>query len=111
MDIAKRIASLARHLGAVVVAAVSASLLVGELDREELECEQAFAHLQSCCGGLRGSDACGAGCSEVTLDLGESTCIEDADCDTLRAHDVCHRVEQLSANEANASADRAKVCP
>jgi hypothetical protein len=95
-----------------MIALVSAGLLAGALDREELECEEAIAHLKDCCEPLETDNICGAGCDALTLSLEESGCIEERGCDELRAAGVCERVSALSiAGAPEEGAFRAPVCP
>ena len=91
-----------RVLGALVVGVV-ALVATGGLDERTLECEQAIAHLQECCGsGFEAPRACGDGCSRLTLSVETSQCIRDLSCDEVAALDLCARVAALSdAAEAN----------
>lgn len=95
-----------------VAAAACGLLFTGAIDQQTLECEEAIAHLQNCCPELYAPNACGAGCSSVQLDGGESQCILERDCDELDDLEVCDRVEHLSANELELDEEtRRWVCP
>lgn len=92
-------------------AAAAALALLGSIDEQEIECEEAFAHLQSCCETLGPEPVCGAGCVSLTLSLEESACIKERGCEELRAAEVCERVIALEPDLENESAPHAAVCP
>lgn len=99
--------------------AVAGTLLLGTaaIDERTLECEQAISHLRSCCANLDAKNACGDGCSPVTLTLDESHCLQDSSCEAIRASSVCERVETASRAAHDVAADetdapeREEVCP
>lgn len=68
---------------------------------DELECEQAIAHLVDCCPDFpAGSVQCvyDEGCGTVTetaLSVAESRCIERKSCDDVRASGLCEKVKGL----------------
>lgn len=103
-----RAGAFARTLCALALVAI----LPAAIPKNQLECEEAIAHLSECCPGLEASQVCGDGCSPITLSEGESDCIRERDCESLRAAKVCERVEALSksAGAADAATPEA-VCP
>ena len=96
-----------------LIACAFLQLATGAIDERTLECEQAIAHLGDCCSSLRVPNACGDGCSQVTLRLEESHCIQDRSCAELVAAGVCRRVEDVSLREADYSEEATwePVCP
>ena len=104
--------SHARAVARSVCALLLVGILPAAIPKNQLECEEAIAHLSECCPGLEASQVCGDGCSPITLSEGESECIVDRDCESLRAARVCERVEALSksANAVDAGPIQA-VCP
>ena len=95
-----------------LAAAAFVAFATGAIDERTLECEQAMAHLGDCCPKLHVPAACGGGCSNVTLRLEESSCIQDRSCGELLDTGVCDRVEEISANEAQyTDATWVGVCP
>lgn len=86
-------------------------LLSGAIFESTFQCEEAIAHLQSCCPDLYATNVCGDGCNPVNLEGGESQCILDRDCDELDKADVCDRVEELSLQGSEAEEKRTWVCP
>jgi hypothetical protein len=77
-------------------------------------CEEALAHLKTCCPGFVGSqiacnyyyssfsdDGCDATAAELTLpslDIAQSTCIDGMTCAALLASGVCASAESPGAN-------------
>jgi hypothetical protein len=103
---------LAHRLRVGVLAAACGLLFTGAIYQETFECEEAIAHLQDCCPELYAINACGDGCSGVSLQGGESQCIVERDCDELEALEVCDRVEELSEGAFGTDNDeRGWVCP
>jgi hypothetical protein len=90
----KRLSILALALVSVVACAT--------VREDELACEDAAKHLQSCCPGL---DIADIDCSYTPLaghegsfpdfSVSESACIRGASCDGLRAAGVCTRAAYL----------------
>lgn len=90
---------------------------------DELLCEEAAAHLASCCPGFDVSSlSCSynSGCGSTTypaLSIPGSQCINGESCATLVATDVCQRAQQAKAvveNEASTGTgdeEFAQVCP
>ena len=79
-----------------------ASLSAFGVDKEELDCEQAVAHLIACCPGFDArSIVCehGAGCggssSRVDLNLARSGCILGASCEDLVASGACEQPKKV----------------
>jgi len=83
-----------------------------------LDCEEAVAHLESCCGpGFAvGRDAChysfdhSTGCDTWTnttvspgLDSVQSACVRDRTCDVLVRDKVCDRAQGLTARTSSQS--------
>jgi hypothetical protein len=73
----------------------------GDLQQDELDCQQAAEQLSKCCPGFQplslnctytqGSDDCG-GSRTPDFTIPESQCIVGESCDTLLATRVCMRV-------------------
>src|SRR5262245_41666869 len=79
-----------------------ASLSAFGVDKEELDCEQAVAHLVSCCPGFDARSivceqpsGCGGKANHVDLDLGRSECILGASCEDLVASGACEQPKQV----------------
>lgn len=103
---------LAHRLRVGGLAAACGLLFTGAIYQDTFECEEAIAHLHACCPGLYAVNACGDGCSGVSLKGGESQCILERDCDELEDLEVCQRVEDLSADAFDTdNDDRSWVCP
>lgn len=92
----------------------------GGLREDELECEQAVAHLADCCPDLDPAEiSCtyveGCDSSELTtFSVSESQCIEDLGCDDIRARDLCARVRSLPrphVDDDGGTSARVEVCP
>jgi hypothetical protein len=71
----------------------------GDMRQDELDCEEAVSHLQSCCPGF---DSSGiqciyvAGCEDSTLpdiSIQQSQCIRGEDCSRLVTTAVCTRAQ------------------
>lgn len=90
----------------------------------EFECEQAVAHLKSCCPDFPvRSIRCNysAGCGEVhpLLRTDEAKCVQNTSCDVIIADGVCQEVIDLAAQDAAFEPDgsgeeeftHAPVCP
>ena len=100
-------------LGLRVLTALAVVTLVGSIDEESLECEEAIARLRDCCTMRATLNVCATGCDSVKLSLEESECIQRQSCDELRAGLVCERVQAL-ADEASTIEEPnswAEVCP
>jgi hypothetical protein len=75
--------------------AIGAVATCDGIREDELECEEAVAHLRSCCPGFDvHAFHCEyiAGCLYSTypdLDVGTSQCIRELDCDTVVASKLC----------------------
>jgi hypothetical protein len=80
---------------------IAGPLLVGfDLDRGELACEQAAAHLSTCCPDLvfpRWSCVQEGGCTRETdgtlIAEEESECLREESCDAIVGRQICERVE------------------
>lgn len=92
------------------------------LRQDEVECEEAVAHLADCCDDFdrsavdcQYSDYCGT--SYPDLRPGESQCILDRSCDDIRKGDLCERVMSRPRNSTDdlidwdASYPVGEVCP
>jgi hypothetical protein len=95
-----------RILGAALAALLSGAVTC-TFRTEDLYCEEAFAHLTTCCPELSDYplDCYGArqGCEsvgQISLTEEESECVLDRDCDTLRSSGVCERAAPLTPGEA-----------
>jgi hypothetical protein len=81
---------------------------------DEMDCEQAVAHLKSCCSEIDvAQTACthestGGVVTSTALTADESTCILGEGCDTLRSSGVCDRSHDLPYT---GSGTAPKVCP
>jgi hypothetical protein len=69
----------------------------GGFDSTEIHCEEAIAHLQSCCAVLEVPNVCGGQtCApDITLTAAESDCILATPCGP-EARALCDRVKALS---------------
>ncbi len=83
-------------LGALVIAVFvggGASVSTG-FEETELQCEEAYAHLESCCGDLHEAMSCrvSGGCSgsEPILEVSESRCIRKLSCDEIQDRGMCN---------------------
>ncbi|MCA9596679.1 MAG: hypothetical protein KC776_25355 [Myxococcales bacterium] len=73
---------------------VGGSVSVSSGFREsELQCEEAYAHLEDCCGALHGAISCTyeEGCAGQTpaLDVVQSKCIRKLSCSEIEALGMC----------------------
>jgi hypothetical protein len=93
-----------KFLSRIALACVAlASLAAFGVDKEELDCEQAVAHLVKCCPDFDArsivcerSGGCGGGAaSRVDLDLLRSECILGASCDDLVASGACEQPKKV----------------
>jgi hypothetical protein len=99
-------------LRGVILAITVGGVLPGALNEEQLECEQAIAHLEECCPALNAPLVCGDGCSSVTLTLDTSHCLQDSSCAEVQAAGMCKRVMDLSNTAADAGiTGEEAVCP
>ncbi len=79
-------------VGLAVGAFLTLSAETLEIDEQELECEQAVAHVNECCPGF---DPHRFNCtfiaceSHPNLSIDESRCIEGKSCDEIRARGLC----------------------
>lgn len=86
------------------------------LREDDLQCEEAVAHLNECCPGFdvaKISCAFSSGCGDTqytAFSIEESECIQNADCKTLVGNGVCTRAQARGAVFADAAAP-APVCP
>jgi hypothetical protein len=105
----------ARRLGSALVLAGLALTGLGfsnGIREDELECEEAIAHIQGCCPGFTAQEAVclhSEGCEEDSpplLDLGQSRCIQDLECGRVRAS-YCSGANTMTGAESDAPA----VCP
>jgi hypothetical protein len=95
----------------------------GGLREDEIDCEEAVAHLDECCPGFAKatSMSCtfGTGCEqslpELTVD--ESRCVTAASCDEIRSRNLCETLKHVMSPD-DAPADgvgglpvRPRVCP
>jgi hypothetical protein len=104
------------RVGLVVAMALPATQC---LRQDEVECEEAVAHMADCCEDFdrsavvcRYSDYCGV--SYPDLRPSESQCILDRSCDSLREDGICEAVVRRSQTGASSSNDgypEGEVCP
>ncbi|MBI4699570.1 MAG: hypothetical protein HY744_00140 [Deltaproteobacteria bacterium] len=91
------------------------------LREDELECEQAAAHLLRCCPTLHpGALACQyeTGCGptvETTFSVPESQCIQSLSCEQIDERRLCERVADLDPPvvhfDDGGTESRYEVCP
>jgi hypothetical protein len=86
-------------VGALVVALVAVLHCTGGFREDEVECEQAAAHLAKCCPGFDAaqlscaySNDCGVHYPALTVE--DSKCIQSTPCDRLVATGVCPRAQR-----------------
>lgn len=96
----------------VILAIMLGGVLPGALEENQLECEQALAHLEECCPALDAPHACGDGCDSVTLTLDSSQCLKDSSCAEIQAANMCARVMEVSSLVVTSGATgEVAVCP
>jgi hypothetical protein len=87
-----------RRPWSAIATAIAAALVIccgAGLRNDEIECEEATAHLHDCCGGFDPSNFhCKyvEGCDSTThpdLSIQTSVCIQDQSCDALKARGLC----------------------
>jgi hypothetical protein len=104
--------TLWKTLRGAILAIVLGGVLPGALAEDQLECEQALAHLEECCPTIRAPLVCGDGCGTITLSLASSECIQDSSCDEILASNMCARVASLSNSAADGTlTGEEAVCP
>jgi hypothetical protein len=91
----------------------------GGLREDELECEEAVAHLQDCCPGFADatlqcvhSDYCTH--TEPALFIDESTCILARSCDEVIQSGICQKTHDLESPGTDFDGNvitHAAVCP
>jgi hypothetical protein len=113
-------AVFARATYLLAVVAVIGLVTCGPALREdELQCEEAVAHLDECCPGFHPTVAqycqftystCGSDYPALRVD--ESECIRKTDCTHLREQTICERAAKANRStlETDGSA-RPAVCP
>jgi hypothetical protein len=108
------------------IAGASIAIFVGAVgpsragfNEQEIECEEAVAHVSECCSELAGHQfACtysDDGCFIDTapdFDVDDSRCIRSRSCNTLRAQGVCDRIVQgLASTRSSSSSDWGGASP
>src|SRR5262249_2143923 len=90
----------------------------GGLRQDELDCEEAVAHLQECCPNFAGATlACeysdGCGVTEPALSIDESHCILARDCADVVASGLCEKTRDLESphTEDGSLISHPPVCP
>jgi hypothetical protein len=97
----------------------------GGLREDEVDCEQAVAHLDECCPGFTWASSLrceyDGGCAPNTpgLTVEESNCVAAMSCDELVARDLCTTLANLVPDDAADPYDdhatdttpRPQVCP
>jgi hypothetical protein len=76
-----------RVLGLVVFGSILA-LVSGTIDPNEFECEEAVAHIESCCG-TEVNITCGGTCQDVQLSIKDAQCLRKASCESLMESGAC----------------------
>jgi hypothetical protein len=113
-----------RRLPWVTLALVGVLLLIFACDfrSDEFHCEEAVAHMDSCCPNFNQQAVnChfASGCGSTTypsIDSNESVCLLAKSCEELRANGYCERVEnavpRTDRTEGNgADANGTQECP
>src|SRR4051812_48491925 len=107
------------------VAALALSLALGSngIREDELECEEAIAHLVECCPRFAAAsvkceydDSEGCKTTYTALSIAESRCIERRSCDDVRSSGLCTKVSGLlqpirDDTFADAGRSHERVCP
>ena len=82
-----------------MIGAAAACGALGFVREDEIECEEAVAHLEHCCVEFPSAKvSCDfiAGCTEPDihpdLSIEFAECVQAMDCDALRARDLCARI-------------------
>lgn len=107
---------MAGRIGAAAIVAwlVGALFACDDLRQDVLDCEEAVAVLEHCCGvpGTNFSCVYSSGCGTTYPDISipESQCIRSESCETLVATGVCSRAQQAHATET-AEDDAGGLCP
>lgn len=93
---------------------IGAPLACGDMKQDELDCEEAVAHLQDCCPGFDArrieclhSDGCTP--ERPAISIPQSQCIRGENCGELVSSGVCGRAQDAHPVEGDASPDG--VCP
>lgn len=105
---------------AIVVLGGSLLVAGGGLREDELDCEQAVAHLASCCPAFDPSlvdctysSTCGI--TYPALNVDESQCIVGLSCEAIVAAGLCERTQDLSSthieDDGGVSGTHPEVCP
>jgi len=108
--------------GWLIAAIVGVLFACGDMRQDELDCEEAVSHLQSCCPGFDSSAiqctySSGCGTTQYpAIATPQSQCIRGEDCSTLVASGVCKRAQHVwpvVVNEAGSDPDSSPdvVCP
>ena len=93
--------------GWLIAATVALMFACGDMRQDELDCEEAVAHMQDCCPGFdtRLVDCtyvAPAGCGTTIypdIPIAQSQCIVGESCGTLIASGVCKRVIAQTSRE------------
>lgn len=72
----------------VALAFVFISPLAGAIDEREFACEEAYQHLEDCCGE-RPSLSCGTTCEPLDTNLAQADCLRRASCADLERAGAC----------------------
>lgn len=88
--------------GTVFVASMIVAFPALSSDGTEFACEEAVAHLKSCCPDLepktfdchRGFSCAGEEGAETDLDLATSNCIQEMSCARIQAENLCALAQQ-----------------
>ena len=106
---------------ALTVVGFTTLMADGGLREDEIDCEQAVAHLQECCPGFAQSETLqcvysdGCGVTEPAISIPQSQCILGESCEQITASGLCSRAAMLSS--PSTSSDNAgpptpnAVCP
>jgi hypothetical protein len=88
----------------------------GGISEQTYDCEEAHAHLKSCCPGFHTDvDYCDSGCgSSPQLAVDQAKCILATSCADLQSKGICTRAAALHQTDPSADEDAAPkpaVCP
>jgi hypothetical protein len=107
---------------ALAALGLTALMADGGLREDEIDCEEAVAHLQACCPGFTQTETLqctysdGCGVVEPAISIPQSQCILAESCEALVSGGVCARAVNLASPsssdfDGNSSPAPATVCP
>jgi hypothetical protein len=72
----------------VALAFALATPLAGAIDEREFACEEAYQHVEECCG-YAPSFQCGTTCDPIDTSLETADCLRNASCEALERSGAC----------------------